>query len=273
MLFDDFELFGSQTAGFVEDGFGNDDLADIMQCRRDTDERNIRMRKFIAVGLSDQLTQQKFGENMDMQNVQPALAVSKFHDIAEDLDHQTALFFLFVDLVGDKPHQFLLLGIEHDGIDDAAMHDTAVKWTVDEIRDPQIVRAFDVRRRISAVIMMTGMSSIQWFLFMIARTSNPSISGITISNKTSEISSPYFCREDTACNPFSASIISNSSSSISDKIERLISESSVISIFFLEFFIFCAPTYCKFSSFATISEYTLEKLSNVPFRSLSRSGV
>lgn len=28
------------------------------------------------------------------------------------------------------------------------MHDTAVKWTVDEIRDPQIVRAFDVRRRI-----------------------------------------------------------------------------------------------------------------------------
>ena len=126
---------------------------------------------------------------------------------------------------------------------------------------------------LAAVIMMTGMSSIQWFLFMIARTSNPSISGITISNKTSEISSPYFCREDTACNPFSASIISNSSSSISDKIERLISESSVISIFFLEFFIFCAPTYCKFSSFATISEYALEKLSNVPFRSLSRSGV
>ena len=85
----------------------------------------------------------------------------------------------------------------------------------------------------SAEIIITGMSSIQRYLFICVSTPKPSITGITMSSSTREISGPCFCSMATPSSPFSASMISNSPSSISARIARFISESSTINIFCL----------------------------------------
>ena len=86
---------------------------------------------------------------------------------------------------------------------------------------------------LSAEIMITGMSSIQPFLFIMFSTPKPSSPGMTISSSTSEISLPRVCSMATPSLPFSASRISYSSPSISARMERFISESSTMRIFCL----------------------------------------
>ena len=83
---------------------------------------------------------------------------------------------------------------------------------------------------VSAEIMMTGISLIQPFLFMMSRTSMPSFSGITISRSTSEISEVFSRRSINASFPFSASIISYLSLSMSDNRALFIATSSTTKI-------------------------------------------
>ncbi len=99
-----------------------------------------------------------------------------------------------------------------------------------------ISRAWDILSEVvSAEIIITGTVSIQRRLFMTSSTSRPSISGMTMSSIIRDISAALFCNSFTAIRPFSTSMVSYSSPSISTKMERFISESSTISIFCLRF--------------------------------------
>ena len=88
---------------------------------------------------------------------------------------------------------------------------------------------------VSAEIIITGTVSIHLRRFITSSTSRPSIMGITMSSIIRDISPARFCSSLTAIRPFSTSMVSYSSPSISTKMERFISESSTIKIFCLRF--------------------------------------
>lgn len=73
-----------------------------------------------------------------------ALAVAELDNMAEDIDHQVADLFFFVNLLGGQPHQPLLLGSQYQRVDHAAAHDHAVERAADIVGNAEVVRALDV---------------------------------------------------------------------------------------------------------------------------------
>ena len=144
----DLEFFLRQLAGLVQDGLGDIDLADVMQRRSGADERNIRGGQVVFVGFLHECVQQNIGGCLDMQHVQTAFPVAELHNMAQYVDHRGAAFLFFIDLLGHKADQALLLGVKHQGIDDAAAHDGHVKRTADVVGSAQIIGALDIAGRI-----------------------------------------------------------------------------------------------------------------------------
>ena len=142
------KFFLRQLAGLVQDGFGNVDLADVVQCGRRADQRYIGGSQLVAVGLLHQRVQQDVGQRLDMQHMQAALAVAEFHDMAQDVDHRGVAFFFFVDLLGHQPDQPLLLGINYQGVDNAAADHGGVKRAADVVACAEVVGALHKAGRI-----------------------------------------------------------------------------------------------------------------------------
>ena len=133
------KLFLRQFAGLVQNRLRDVDLADVVQRRRRADQRNIGGVQIVFVGFPDQRAQQDAGRRLDVQHVQAALAVAELDDMAENVDHRRVAFLFFVDLLGHQPHQVLLLGVEHQGVDDAAVHNGHIKRAADVVSRAQIV--------------------------------------------------------------------------------------------------------------------------------------
>ena len=146
--FHDLEFFLRQPAGLVQDGFGNVDLADVMQRRSGADERNIRGGQVVFVGFLHKRVQQNIGGCLDMQHVHTALPVAELHNMAQYVDHRGVAFLFFIDLLSHKADQPLLFGVKHQGIDDAAAHDGHVKRAADIVGSAQIIGTLDVAGRI-----------------------------------------------------------------------------------------------------------------------------
>ena len=72
-----------------------------------------------------------------------SFAVAKFHDVAQDGDHQVLGLFLFVNLVGDDVLQTPLLGVEQNGVVHPLSDDLCVKGTSHEIGYAQLVSPAD----------------------------------------------------------------------------------------------------------------------------------
>ena len=140
----DLKLFLCQLAGLVDDLIRNTDLADIVQRGRTRDQLNVLLRQRIAVGLLHQTAQQHLGDGADVQHMRAALAVAELDNMAEDIDHQVADLFFFVNLLGGKPHQPLLLGGQYQRVDHAAAHDHAVERAADIVGNAEVVRTLDV---------------------------------------------------------------------------------------------------------------------------------
>ena len=103
----DLELFLRELAGLVQDGFGDVDLADVVQGGRHGDEADLRLGQRVLVGHRDELAQDHLGEGADVQHVQAALAIAELDNMAEDGNHQRVGFFVFVDLVGHQLHRHI----------------------------------------------------------------------------------------------------------------------------------------------------------------------
>lgn len=142
------KFFLRQLAGLVQDGFGNVDLADVVQCGRRADQRYIGGGQIVAVGLLYQRVQQDFGCSLDVQHMQAALAVAEFHDMAQDVDHRGVAFFFFVDLLGHQLDQPLLLGRKHQGVDNAAADHGGVKRAADIVACAEVIGALHKAGRI-----------------------------------------------------------------------------------------------------------------------------
>ena len=140
----DLEFFLCQLAGLVDDLIRNADLADIVQRGRIGDQLNILLRQRIAVGLLHQTVQQNLGDDADVQHMRAALAVAELDNMAEYIDHQVADLFFFVNLLGGKPHQPLLLGGQYQRVDHAAADDHAVERAADIVGNAEVVRVLDV---------------------------------------------------------------------------------------------------------------------------------
>ena len=144
MVLDNGKLFGGQASGLVQDLLRDDDLTDIVQRRGGADAGDIAFVQLITIGLLHQPVQKQVGQGADVQNMQPALAVAELHHMAQDADHQHAVVFFFVHLIGDKAGEPLLLGVQHEDILHPAQHHDPLEGTADIIRYPQIVGALDV---------------------------------------------------------------------------------------------------------------------------------
>ena len=122
-------------------------LSNVMQRRGVADHHDSGMRQAILACLPCQLLKKRLCYRADMQYMQAALPITEFNDIAQNLDHKIAVLFLFKDLFHDHALQHLLLGVQHDRILDPAPYDLAIKWTVDIIHCPQIIRVVHIGGR------------------------------------------------------------------------------------------------------------------------------
>ncbi len=110
------EFLVRQPAGLVENFFVNGDFADVVEGGGGGDDRDVPGTEAVAVGLLGQLPQQQVCQSADMENVQAALAVAEFHDMAENINHQVALTLFFIDLVCHHARQLFLLGVQENGV-------------------------------------------------------------------------------------------------------------------------------------------------------------
>ena len=122
-----------EPAGLVEDLVGDGDLPDVVEGRGGADEGHIRLGEGVAVGLMLQMVEKQLREGADMQHMLAALPVAELHNVAEDVDHQGALFLFFVDLVGHHARQLLLLGVEENGVDHPAVDQQRVEGAADKV--------------------------------------------------------------------------------------------------------------------------------------------
>ena len=168
----DLELFLRELAGLVQDGFGDVDLADVVQGGRHGDEADLRLGQRVLVGHRDELAQDHLGEGADVQHVHAALAIAELDNMAEDGNHQRVGFFVFVDLVGHQLHQALLLAVQHQGVDHTAAHHRHIKGAADIVGRAQIVGALyerggvfgrdhDDRQFVDPVILIHGSQHIE----------------------------------------------------------------------------------------------------------------
>jgi len=79
---------------------------------RQADLGDIRLFQRVAFGRPLQLSQHHLRKGADMYNMLTAFPISKFHDVAENIDQRIAQTFFFVDLVHHKTEQFSLLGVQ-----------------------------------------------------------------------------------------------------------------------------------------------------------------
>ena len=133
------KFFLRQLAGLVQNRLRNADFADVMQRGGRADEENIRRGQAVFVGFLHQCAQQNVGGGLDVQHVQAAFSVAELHNMAQNVNHRGAAFFFFVDLLGHQTHQPLLLGVQHQRVDDAAAHHGHIKGAADIIGSAQII--------------------------------------------------------------------------------------------------------------------------------------
>ena len=86
------EFFLRQPAGLVQDGFGNVDLADVMQRRAVLMSEISAAVRGVFVGFLHKRVQQNIGGCLDMQHVHTALPVAELHNMAQYVDHRGVAF-------------------------------------------------------------------------------------------------------------------------------------------------------------------------------------
>ena len=140
----DLEFILRQPTGLIQDGFGNVDLADVVQRRRRADKGNVRRAEVVLVGFLHQRVQQNVGGRLDVQHMHATLAVAELDDMAQNVDHRRVAFLFLVNLLRHKADEVLLLGVEHQRIDDAAAHDGHIERAADVVCRTEVIRAFDI---------------------------------------------------------------------------------------------------------------------------------
>ena len=140
----DGEFLVREAAGLVENFFINRDLPDVMEGGGRADHGDVRGGELVAVRLLDQVVQHQLRQRTDIEDVEAALAVAEFHDVAENINEQAAALLILINLVRHHVGQALLLGVEHDGVDHPAVDDQRVKGPGDKIGDAQLIGPLDV---------------------------------------------------------------------------------------------------------------------------------
>ena len=80
------------------------------------------------------MVQQQLGDDLDVVDVHPALAISKLHDVAQDVDHHPAVFLVFVYLLLHQAHQPPLALEQPQGVHDAPVDEKALIGPLDIVR-------------------------------------------------------------------------------------------------------------------------------------------
>ena len=135
----DLELLVGEASGLVEDLAGDGDLADVVEGGGGGDEPHVRPGEGVAVGHGDEAVEEKVRQGPDVSHMLSALPVAEFHDMAEDINHEGALPLLLDDLLGNKPLELFLLGVEQYGIDHPAVDHPLVEGAVDKVGASQVV--------------------------------------------------------------------------------------------------------------------------------------
>ena len=141
-----FKFLSRQLPRLVEDVLRNGDLPHVMQGGGGGDGGNLGGGKARSCRLIVQVVEDQFGKAADMTNVESTFPVAKLHDMAQYFDHQVALLFLFVHLLGHHVHQLLLLGIKENGVHHPLVNDQCVKGAADKIGGAEGIGSFDLIR-------------------------------------------------------------------------------------------------------------------------------
>ena len=133
------KFFGGQLAGLVQNFIVHRNFANVMQGAGLHDQLTLLHGKPVLIRQQQKRVQQLLGERAHIQQVRPALAVSVFHDVAQNIAHHAVVALFFVDLPADHIHQPALAGIQHDGVVHTAAHDALVKGAGHIVRNAHLV--------------------------------------------------------------------------------------------------------------------------------------
>ena len=75
--------------------------------------------------LLHQTFQQKICQAVDMGYMQPAFPVTKFHDLAQNTNHNPVILLFLINLVRDHLNETALLCVKFDGVKDTLKHHLA----------------------------------------------------------------------------------------------------------------------------------------------------
>ena len=78
--------------------------------------------------------------------MEPALSVSEFYYMTEDVDHQAALLLFLVDLLHDQSCQFFLFGVQDYGIYHPVVDNHRVKRPAYVICNSELIRPLHMER-------------------------------------------------------------------------------------------------------------------------------
>ena len=144
VLLDDVELTRRERGGLGQDVLGDEELADIVQARGDADGLDIFRPDGAVVRPFQQAVQQQSRDAADICHVRASLAAAELHRVAENGGKNVGVPLAAVEVVGDESRQLPRLGVEQDGVDDAAADYIGHEGTADIVRRAELKGAVDV---------------------------------------------------------------------------------------------------------------------------------
>ena len=146
----DLTLLRCQRTRFIQNLLVNSDLSNVMQGRCRADQHPIRPGQVIFVRLLDKLFQNHRRQCINIEHMRATLAISKFHDLAQDADQHPAILLFLKNLIRHQCHQPSLFRIQFDRIQHTPVYNLHVERALDIIRNAPLIRPLHGLARIFA---------------------------------------------------------------------------------------------------------------------------
>ena len=142
---DDLVFLRRQTVRLFQQLTGDHELADVVEAGGHADRFHIGGVQRVYILPRQQAAQQQTRQAADAGHVASAAAAAVLHGGAEDGHHLLRVLLVAVRVIGHDVYELLLLGVQQDGIDDAAADDACGEGAVDVVRRAQLKGAVDIR--------------------------------------------------------------------------------------------------------------------------------
>ena len=143
------KFFSCQSARLVQNLIRNGNFTNIMKSRCRTDQPDLLFADSIRVlFFLYQMSQKHVCDHLNVQNMKPALAITKFYNMRENANHQLAALLSFVNLVRYNSCHSTLLRSQQNRIGRTSANHVSIKGLANKVCHSKIIASLNVSRRI-----------------------------------------------------------------------------------------------------------------------------